>query len=116
MPALQRPEKKIRFYTRTRKSAFVTATGVSSRDILTSGDVNGNVQVLQLGKPATMTLKTSLLMLNPSAGKAIKQLLISPPGGFILISTTAFDFVLSARDGTCIGKMMFSGTDRNLRK
>ena len=37
------------------KSAFVTPTGVSSRDILASGNVNGNVQVWQLGKAATMT-------------------------------------------------------------
>lgn len=98
------------------KSAFVTAIAVSSHDILASGDVNGNVQVWQLGKTATRTLKTSSLMLNTSAGKAIKQLLISPTGDFILISTTVSDFVFSTRDGTCIGKIIFSPTDRTLWK
>jgi WD40 repeat protein len=98
------------------KSAFVTAIAVSSHGILASGDVNGNVQVWQLGKAATMTLKTRFLMLNTSAGKAIKQLLISPTGDFILISTTVSDFVFSTRDGTCIGKTIFSPTDRNFWK
>jgi hypothetical protein len=98
------------------KSAFVTAVAISPHDILASGDVNGNVQVWQLEKTMTRTLKTSSLMLNTSAGKAIKQLLISPTGDFILMSTTVSDFVFSTRDGTCIGKITFSPTDRTLWK
>jgi WD40 repeat protein len=94
------------------KSAFVTAIAASSLDILASGDVNGNVQVWQLGKTPTRTLKTSSLMLNTSTGKAIKQLLINPTGDFILISTAVSDSVFSTRDGTCIGKLTFSSIDR----
>jgi WD40 repeat protein len=98
-------------------SAFVTAITISPLSIMASGDVNGNVQVWKLAQTPAKTLKTSSLILNTSAGKAIKQLLINPTGDSILISTALSDSVFSTRDGTCLGKMIFSpAVDRSLWK
>ena len=86
-------------------SAFVTAIAISPQDILASGDVNGNVQVWQLLRTSTRSLKTNSLMLKTSAGKAIQQLVLSPAGDSVLISTKMSNFVLSLRTGKCTGNL-----------
>ncbi len=98
------------------QDAFVTAIAISLHDLLASGDVNGNVQVWQLRRTPTQSLRIGSLRLTTLAGKAIQQLLISPGGDFVLISTTTSSCVFSIRTGTCIGDLDNSATDRYIWK
>ena len=98
------------------KDGFVTAITISTHDILASGDVYGNVQVWQLTKNPMRSLRTSSLLLTTSAGKAIQQLLISPAGDFILISTAVSNCVFSIRNGTLMGNLDYSPTGDNIWK
>ncbi|MCJ1351615.1 MAG: hypothetical protein MMC33_001599 [Icmadophila ericetorum] len=93
--------------------AFVTAIAVGPDDILASGDVNGNVQVWKLARTPARSLRTGSLILATSTHKAIQQLLISPSGEFILVSTATVSSVFSSQTGTCIGKLDSSQNDQN---
>lgn len=98
------------------EGTFVTAITVSLHDILASGDVNGNVQIWQLRRSSTLSLRIGSLLLKTSAGKAVQQLLISPTGDFVLVSTATSSSIFSLQTGTCIVNLDNSTTDRNVWK
>ena len=98
------------------KDAFVTTIASSTHDILASGDVNGNVQVWQMTRNPARSLRTSSLLLMTSAGKAIQQILISPTGDLILISTAVSNSIFAIRSGAFIGHLSKSCTNESIWK
>jgi WD40 repeat protein len=98
------------------KGAFVTAIAISPHDILASGDVNGTVKVWQLRRMPNRCLRMGSILLETSLGRAIQQLLISPAGGHVLISTAISSFVFSIQTGKCIGTLNASLADKGVWK
>ena len=103
-------KKDVTYYVHDN-DAFVTAIAISPHNILASGDVDGNVQLWQLMKTPTRSLRTISLLLKTSAKRCIRQILISPGGDSVLLSTRISNSVFSLRTGMCTGSFDQSPID-----
>ena len=83
---------------------MMTTVALSPDHLLGSGDRNGNIQVWQLIRFPSQTVRISTPILKTLATQPVQQILISPGEEFVLISTIMFNSVYSLQNGTCTGK------------
>ncbi|OIW25313.1 hypothetical protein CONLIGDRAFT_622861 [Coniochaeta ligniaria NRRL 30616] len=85
--------------------AYVKKVATSSTDLVASCDVNSVIQVWNLDLNDT-AVRARTMAATMRLHAPIQQLLFSPSGKFLLVSTTDSDYVYSAQDGSVVGSKL----------
>lgn len=92
--------------------AYVKEIATSNTDLIASCDVNSFVQVWSLDLKDQTAVRVRTMAASMRLHAPIRQLLFSPSGKFLLVSTTESDHVYLAQDGEVVGSRVFTREDR----
>jgi WD40 repeat protein len=104
---------QISFLYSHTKDAFISAVACNEKDILATADAGGVVQVWQLAVQSDSWNAKSQIVGRNAQG-AIKQLLFSPDGTLLLVSSTKSAIVWSTSTGCTVGECGFDPTSRTV--
>jgi WD40 repeat protein len=96
--------------------AFITAIACSKNNILVSADAGAYVRVRKLSKTPAGVWHTESQILYAVHKQAIRQLLLSPEGDYVLISGAGSASVWSTKTGLLVGTSEFVATQQTMWK
>jgi hypothetical protein len=92
--------------------SYVKLVASSGTDLVASCDVNSIVQIWKLDLANHTAVRASTMTAQLRLQEPIRQLVFSPSGKFILVSTTDSDHVYSTQDGSLVGSREITHGDR----
>lgn len=95
-------------------AACISELAVGKNHIIASSDINGVVQVWNLGSGQLSTPENRSIVMQTYSTAKITQLCLSGSGEYLLVSTVQADHLYSTKDGSCIGMQHFAPDDRKI--
>lgn len=95
-------------------AAGITEISASKNNLLASRDINGVVQVWDLGSGQLSTMSSRSVVFQMKFSAQIVQVCFTDDGEHLLISSETVDSVFNVRDGRCVGSLHFNPGERKI--